>query len=344
MLVEYWVIRPLLSHSPAPAEAACHNENVDDEDQEHRDREEGRHEGRLNADSIGCHAHMHLRLFVLHPASAHQQSMGIDAIRGTGHECTQVQPGLNLQFAQVCRLNHGDFIDLVGQGLVQDGEIEHIPDFHDVQVTEESRGGKATVSTQHAMTAIRDLVKVLFVRMETSHRERRAFDMAHGGLQYAFACTVIQRQVDIRSGDGDIAHIAGTVHVEEGFVIADFLLIQEPSVLFLHQGFIIGEGTVPDTLILLIINLGDLFSIADNRAGLMEGIPVFTEGRVNEQTQSDKENKDKCQVHPKIAFLFHCCVSYGAIPRRARGGSLFFASGERLDALEKIPACQTVGC
>ena len=98
------------------------------------------------------------------------------------------------------------------------------------------------MSAQHAVAAIRDLIKVHFGRMENAHRERRSFDMAHGGLQYAFACTVIQRQVDIRSGDGDIAHIAGTVHVEEGFVIADFLLIQEPSVLFLHQGFLCEQG------------------------------------------------------------------------------------------------------
>ena len=44
-------------------------------------------------------------------------------------------------------------------------------------------------------------------------------------------------------------------------------------------------------LVLVIIQMCNLFGVAGNRIGLTGGIPVFTEGRIQQQGQSYNQNQ-----------------------------------------------------
>ena len=63
---------------------------------------------------------------VLDAVRLHQQPVGVDAVRRTGDQRTQLLAVLDLQMREVRRLHDPDMIHLIGKGLIQDRQRERV--------------------------------------------------------------------------------------------------------------------------------------------------------------------------------------------------------------------------
>ena len=89
--------------------------------------------------------------------------MGVDAVGGAGDEGAQIQAGNELNQRRIAGQHHVHLRDLVGQRLVEDGEVKHVADLHHVQVAEQAGGGQAAVAGKHGMGAEGNIVKIFLI-------------------------------------------------------------------------------------------------------------------------------------------------------------------------------------
>ena len=88
--------------------------------QRNRQPEIEQHGVRRDAERTGC-------LLIFYTVPAHQKPVGIDAVRGTGNQGTEILPFLNSQQGGVVRLDDVDLIHLVGKRFVQHPQDKDIP-------------------------------------------------------------------------------------------------------------------------------------------------------------------------------------------------------------------------
>ena len=256
--------------------------------------------------------------------------MRIDAVGRARHQGTQVPAGNDLQLLHFLRLNHRNPVHFIRQRLVQDGQVEDIPYFHRVQVAEQPGAGQSPVSAQHAVGGKIRNQEILLVAVRAAGRQRCARDMADRGLQHGVCRSVVQRQVHVDFGNRDISHIPGAVGVQLGFIVRlqVLVMVHQPAVRQLRQPFVVVQRSRPDRLVFFIGQFRHALGVAHNRAGLMQAVPVFAEGRIRHNHGARQENQNQHQVGNPVVFLFslfpglfllvlHACPS--SLPGRIAG-------------------------
>lgn len=276
-----------------------HDHDPHDHDQQDGNGDKGRDLQRFDAQGVGGHADIQLLLFVFHAAAAHEQAVGIDAVRMAGHQRAEIHAGENFQLGQIAGLDDRYFIHLIGQRLVQNGQIEQVADLHDIQVAEQLGAGQAAVSAQEAMgREIHCAFKIFLVGVQAAHGQAGSHDMPDRGLQHGVAGSVIDRQVGFCFGDRYEAHVARSVHVELGVILLGKLLVvfNHPAVGQFKQPPVIFHGGVQYRLVFLIVQLGHALGIGGDGAALVHLVPVFAEGGIGHDAQAHQKNEEEQQI------------------------------------------------
>ena len=76
----------------------------------------------------------------------HQQSMGVDAIRRTGDQCTEILALLDGQSRYIARFYDQDLIHFIGQHLIQNANDKGISLHELIQIGKELCAGQSPVS------------------------------------------------------------------------------------------------------------------------------------------------------------------------------------------------------
>ena len=157
-----------------------------------------------------------------------------------------------------------------------------------------------------------------------AHGQAGPFQMAHGDLQDRFLRTMIDGQRAINAGDFNIAHDAKTGHIQKLLVFFLLCVAQKVGVVPFCQRCIVGLCGGPDFVILILVQICDFFGIRGNGAGLVEGVPVIADGRIQQQGQSREKHQDQQQRCEISFFLLHAGFSLplwageGVPPRRSQ--------------------------
>ncbi len=113
--------------------------------------------------------------------------------------------------------------------------------------------------------------------------------MPHGNLKDGFLRTVVDGQGTINAGDFNVAHDAKTGHIQQPLIFRFLLLTEQIGIASRQEGLVIGSGFLPELIIRVVVQIRHLFRIACDGAGLVEGIPVVADGRVQQQGQPYKQ-------------------------------------------------------
>ena len=113
--------------------------------------------------------------------------------------------------------------------------------------------------------------------------------MAHGHLQDGILRAVVDGQAHVNFGNLDIAHDPLTGYVQQAFVFGLLLLGEEEAVAATTQVPVILPGGVPDGVIAGVVESGHVFGVGGNGLGLVERVPVVTDGGVQQQGQPYKQ-------------------------------------------------------
>ena len=116
--------------------------------------------------------------------------------------------------------------------------------------------------------------------------------MAHGDLEHALIHAVINSELALELGNLNGAHDARAGHIQGIVVQLQLFFGQEPVGFFLPcQGFIVCFRTLEQFDIMGIVDLSNLLYIGCNGSGLVERIPVVTDGGIQQQAKP----YDQCQ-------------------------------------------------
>ena len=143
---------------------------------------------------------------VFHTVSAHQKSMGIDAVGRAGDEGAEILARDDPQGIGLMRLNDENLVDLIGENLIQNAENKGIALREFIEVGKELGTGQAAVPGKHAVGAF------------TADRQAGPIQMANSDLQHGFIGAVVDRQGDIETVDFDIAHNAGAADIQKRLI------------------------------------------------------------------------------------------------------------------------------
>ena len=113
--------------------------------------------------------------------------------------------------------------------------------------------------------------------------------MAHGHLQNRILRAVVNGQAHVDFRDLDIAHDPLAGDVQKAFVFRLLFFGEGIAAVPVQQPFIIGPGGLPKGLVTGLIQGGHVFGVGGNGFGLVEGVPVVTDGGVQQQGQPYKE-------------------------------------------------------
>ena len=134
--------------------------------------------------------------FIGNTVATHQQSVGVDAKRRTGHQRYIVLAILDLQQRCVCGQYRVDGVYLVCQHLAQHMDVKRVVRRKLVNIRKQLAGCHATVGRQHRVGAA------------AAHRQGCADHMTHGTLQRVRVRATLHRQVYVDLGDVYIGHDA----------------------------------------------------------------------------------------------------------------------------------------
>ena len=111
---------------------------------------------------------------VSYTMTAHQKTVGIDSIRSTGDQCTEILALFDLQVIHFVRKNDADLIYFIGQRLIQGTDHEYVSLFQLVQIGKELGTGKSSVSGKNT------------VSIDTAYWKGASFDVTDGTLKDTF--------------------------------------------------------------------------------------------------------------------------------------------------------------
>lgn len=138
---------------------------------------------------------------------SHQQTMRIYAVRCTGDEGQVVVPGGDVERFRLIGQDGLDLVDLVGERALEHADEEDVALFHPVQVREQLGGRQPAMAGQRR------------VRAGPAHGQRRRVDVAHAHLERGLVGAVVDGQRLIQTRDGNVAHHAVAVEVEQLVVL-----------------------------------------------------------------------------------------------------------------------------
>ena len=133
--------------------------------------------------------------------------MGIHTKRCAGNQSAMICTLGNSQVCGVIRKNGFDLINLIGHSFTQDIQVEHIANFHLVQVREHFLGCHARVGSQNSMGIL------------TANRQRATQQMTNASLQSGFICSMVDGQSHLDLGDLHISHNAVSCNIELVLII-----------------------------------------------------------------------------------------------------------------------------
>ena len=100
---------------------------------------------------------------------------------------------------------------------------------------------------------------------------------------------MVDGQAHVNFGNLDIAHDPLTGYVQQAFVFGLLLLGEAEAVAVVEQVPVILPGGIPDGVIAGVVESGHVFGVGGNGLGLVEGVPVVTDGGVQQQGQPYKQ-------------------------------------------------------
>ena len=118
----------------------------DQQDQQQGCCHNGRYVQWFNLHGICRHTNFRYCGIVFYTVAAHQQAVGVDAVRCTGDQCAKVLPFLNFKFVQLIRQYNADLVDLIGQRFIQHMQHKAVTCFHLIQAGEQLGARKAAVT------------------------------------------------------------------------------------------------------------------------------------------------------------------------------------------------------
>ena len=139
---------------------------------------------------------------IRHTGAAHKHTVGVNGIGCAGDQRAVVPAGDNFQILGVFRLHDLDLVYLIRQHLVHDVEVKAVALAQLVQVGKQYRLGQTAVPRQHTVGAC------------AAQRIAGAFQMSDALYQHIVACALINGQVYVNFGYGNVAKaLAHVQHV-----------------------------------------------------------------------------------------------------------------------------------
>ena len=254
--------------------------------------------------------------------SPHQQTVGIDAVRGTGHQSAVILPQLYFQFLHFMGLHRQNLVHLIRHSLSQNVEIKHIVQFYTFQFRKQSGAWKAPVAGYNRMAS------------HTAHRQGASFNMAYALLQHGFAGSVVDGQKRIDAGNLNIAHGSLDIDAELFFIDLPLFICEGPALgFFLGQSFVIRLGVLPQGFSGFLIHGLCLLHIAYHCLGLVISVPQTAYSGIEEQNHADQKEKGQ-QPHDNPPPQEKLCRSGRLFFRPCRVSSSFLPliSGHNLSS------------
>ena len=149
-------------------------------------------------------------LYRFHPVSAHQQTMGVDAIRRARHECTVLFPFFDLKLVRLRRKNNCNFIYLIRQDTVKNRNGKCILRLQLVQIRKEFGTWQTSVRRQHRMGR------------GSSHRKAAAFQMTACNLQNTIPCSMVNRKLYLYFGNRNVSHNPRSGNIQRLLITGQF--------------------------------------------------------------------------------------------------------------------------
>ena len=175
------------------------------------------HNSVVHLHGICCYTNSFRFFTVGYTMTAHQKTVGIDSIRSTGDQCTEIFALFDLQVIHFVRKNDADLIYFIGQRLIQGTDHEYVPLFQLVQIGKELGTGKSSVSGKNT------------VSIDTAYWKGAPFDVTNGNLKDTFICAVIDGKRTLNLRNFDIAHDPGSGNIQQVIVfLLLFLLSPRP--------------------------------------------------------------------------------------------------------------------
>ena len=129
---------------------------------------------------------------VFHPCAPDQQPMGVDAHGGAGDQGAEVLPLHHIQRLHLVRLHRQNLVHLIGQGFIQNVQIEPVPQRQLVQIGKELRLCQPSVAGQGAVGAL------------STQRIAGFRQVADSVGEHIRPGALVDGQVQVDFGDGDI--------------------------------------------------------------------------------------------------------------------------------------------
>ena len=230
--------------------------------------------------------HDDLRLLIGDASAPDKQTMGIDSEGRTGHQRAVILSFCDSQIGGIVGQHGVDGIHLIGQGLAQDLQIEHISMLQLVEIRKELLG-------RHTGMGGEDAVGTL-----SANRQGCAQQMSNTHIQRFGLRSVIDGQIHPDHGDLNVAHDPIPCHVEQAVIVlsglTDRLLGKGVAALGTgNQCGIIGGSSCSGLQQLGIIDLIYDLLILGMDLGLVPLVIPIADQRVQGDAQGQQEHQDR---------------------------------------------------
>lgn len=238
--------------------------------------------------------------------TADQKAVGIHTVGCAGHEGDLVLTGDDGELVGLGGENDKDLLDLVGEDFIQhvDGEGVALDDL--VKVGEKPCARQAAMPGNDGMGG------------RTADGKAGALDMSGRNLKNALGGAVVNGQLHVDIGDGNIAHDAGAGDIEDVVIARNFVKIGKRCI---ERGelAVIVAGFGEHLVVLLVVKLGDRFLVAGNDMGRHVLVPPIGEGRIEHHGESHEEQNCK-NNGGKRDFLLHESLPNAPSPEGGESG------------------------
>ena len=212
--------------------------------------------------------------------------MGIDPEGRTGHQRAVILSFCDPQIGGIVGQHSVDGIHLIGQGLAQDLQVEHISMLQLIEIRKELLG-------RHTGMGGEDTVGTL-----STHRQGCAQQMPDAHIQGFGLRAMIDGQIHPDHRDLNIAHDPIPCHVEQAVIVlsglTDRFLGKGVAALGTgNQGGIIGGSSCPGLQQLGVIDLVYDLLILGMDLGLMPLVIPIADQRVQGDAQGQQEHQDR---------------------------------------------------
>ena len=208
--------------------------------------------------------------------------MGVDAVGSAGHKGQVVLALHHLQVLYLGGQHNGDLVHLVGQHPVQHRHRKGVAYFQLVQMGKQLGTGQTPVRRDDRMGAF------------AAHRQAGALQMSCAGLQHRIPGAVVDGQLHVDPGNGDVAHDAGAGDVQCGVVGREPVRVVQ-RLRVGGNGGVEAVGGVKPHRIVRRCHAVHLLGVVGHGVGLMPPVDRIADGGVQHHRKPQKEHEDQEQ-------------------------------------------------